>query len=84
MKEKRQRPRFLVTARVADMADPRTPSEIVRCDDCRMAVWRSFTSPRTKRVYCMQCAADQIGPGDEIAALTAEQIKAIKRATRNS
>jgi hypothetical protein len=84
MKEKRRQPKLLVTTRVADMADPRSPSEILRCDDCGMAGWRSFTSPRTRRIYCMQCAADRIGPGDEIAAPTAEQIKVIKRALRNS
>jgi hypothetical protein len=73
--------RLLLSMRVADMPDPRTPSSIVRCDHCDMAVWRAKSSPKADKVICMQCGLDVFEPDSRFEPLTAKQLRAIRKAT---
>jgi hypothetical protein len=73
--------RLLMSMRVADMPNPGTPSTIVHCDHCDMAVWYAKSSPKTDMVLCMQCGLDVVEPDSRFEPLTAKQLRAIRKAT---
>jgi hypothetical protein len=74
--------RALLSMRLADMPNPRTPSTIVRCDHCDIAVWRAKSSPKTDMVLCMQCGLDIVDETDRrFDPPTAKQLRAIRKAT---
>ena len=70
----------LICRRRSDQGVPPVKSRFGRCDLCRLAVWIAASSPKTDEIFCRQCAADMIEPGDKFAPLTKRQIADIRKA----
>ena len=70
----------LITTRRRDLRVPPVKSKLGHCSLCLEPVWISLSSPKADEIFCRQCAADMVEPGDEVAGMTKRQIADIKQA----
>jgi hypothetical protein len=76
----RRQPTVLICVREADMRVPPVKSRLGRCNLCQSRVWVAMSSPKADEIFCRQCAADTLAPGDKVGALLERQIADIRRA----
>lgn len=70
----------LICHRVADLPRPHVASHMRECRLCKLKVWAAFSSPKHQRVWCMQCAREEMAdqPHDVQISATREQIADLK------